>query len=306
MTELGEASTWDWLFLALALRQSGVSEVQVEQVPRLSATASEVVGIEHIAEGAKRIRQNEFGLLDSGGPLPEAFVEAAFHEVRVRGDGPWSGLINLLTDRFAQSDFNAWRPRLEAGGASGSFVRFGEMFAAIPDMEIWRRELLACGHAAHGCIGAELLVDLVRYVLPGTEVELEQYVPQWLPMPLDGFVSIGDRGEARLGNWVIGSLIPSADSCARLVIRVADWAMLRAFLLTPENSTLARLLFHVGAGALDWTIQMSSLTPPKRNRGNDVLMALGVDSWIADDVADTGDFRCVVHLWGAHRIGLTS
>ena len=245
------------------------------------------------ADRPARLALNFFGLLGANGPLPLHLTEYARDRERNLGDATFARFLDIFHHRLASLFYRARaaaEPTVSLDRAEADrFSTFvGSMFGigapglrerdAIPDFA----KLHFAGLLASKTRNAAGLVTILRefFKFP---VALEQFVGQWMPLPLDGCSRLGALdGSCLLGtSTVLGKHVWDCQNKFRIVIGPIDYIEYQRML--PGGGSMQRLLDWVRnyvGDHLDWDVRLilEKSQVPTLSLGG--VTRLGWSSWI--------------------------
>lgn len=240
-----------------------------------------------------RLALNFFGLMGANGPLPLHLTEYARDRERNSGDATFVRFLDIFHHRLATLFYRARaaaEPTVSLDRAeSDRFSTYvGSMFGigapalrerdAIPDFA----KLHFAGLLAGKTRNAAGLVTILRgfFKFP---VALEQFVGQWMPLPLDACTRLGALdGSSRLGSaTVLGTHMWDCQHKFRIVIGPVDYADYQRLL--PGGGSMQRLVGWVRnyvGDHLDWDVRLILKKTEVPHLALGGSTRLGWSSWI--------------------------
>lgn len=253
--------------------------------------------------------QTFFGPLGPRGPLPHHVTTDAIREAR-RGR-PWlAEFLDVFTHRItsflyrgwesaqltasreldAEDPYPAWIGSLFGQGPSP----FGDRDTLPDDVKRYAAGWLAGGRRS--AAGIESLIELVI----GAPVAVQEFVPEWLPMPAEEQTRLGMQGATLGGDAMIGPRYYSAQSQFRVRSSCLTFAQFEALLPVGDRHVAVRDSMRNLVGLTPaWSLQLvlaKDEVPPLTLDGS---RRLGWDSWApqaershdADDVTLIGTYN---------------
>ncbi|HVS78406.1 MAG TPA: type VI secretion system baseplate subunit TssG [Steroidobacteraceae bacterium] len=182
-------------------RKAADDPVRIAQRPHLYFAPSEVAAFGPEDDGVPRLEQHSFGVFGPNGALPLHLTELAYARRHQADDPTLVDFINTFQHRLTSLFYRAWadadpcasldRPvgdrfRLYAGALLG----IGAPTARDRDAVLDYAKLSRAGLLAPQSRPAESLERLIADYF-GLEVELVQFVGEWLPIPADARLRLG-------------------------------------------------------------------------------------------------------------------
>ncbi len=226
--------------------------LRVGQTPSSTFQPTAVAGfVPHTEHRPAQLLVTFLGLWGPHGPLPAHITEYASDRMRHVGDRTLTSLLNIFHHRMLLLFHRAWaktQPTVSLDRPSsdhfstyvGAFFGLGMASALQRDGFPDRAKLFYAGRFAAGTRNAEGLRDVVAdyFQVP---TELEQFVGEWMELPLEGRWALGaTRETGSLGRTaVLGARIWSRSHRFRLVLGPLSRASFERAL--PNSATLSSL-----------------------------------------------------------------
>lgn len=282
--------------------------VRFGQEPSLAFAAATLAGFEPGSEGRRdRLLVNFIGLLGANGPLPIHLTEYARDRLRNAADPTLARFLDLFHHRMVTLFYRAWaqaqptvsrdRPQDDRFAVYvASLIGLGQPSLrerdAVPDdaKRFFAARLAALPRNAEG-LRALLAEDF------GVPVRIEQYVGQWLELPVEARTRLSARAphhgrNAQLGvSSALGTRSWQAQHKFRVRLGPLSRADYERFL--PGRPALARLtdwLRGYLGDSLDWDLQLElarDQVAPLQLAGTDApalaaapAARLGLTSWL--------------------------
>jgi len=284
-----DPSRWDLLPLLDCVYGKLAYQVDIRHFAHHQHGAVEVAEISGPIDGRVTVTQHAFGLMDPASPLPEAYVEAAISEDAVEGRGPWTSLLDSVSQPFVVADWKAWRQRFDGPEVP---VIAAALLRECRGLQ-FEQALRNSGFCAHGSFSCDVVRDVVGEMFDA-DCGLEEFVPEW--------INLSDRDcssltHCALGSALLGTRVLAADGAARLSIRAASWASFNDFLSNPQQSALGQFLRRAGQGRVSWIVNLECYSPPLNAAGAvNNSHVLGVNSWLASEANKPSDYKCELRM----------
>ena len=240
-----------------------------------------------------------FGLFGPDGALPLHLTEYALNRIRYHRDPTLARFVDVFHHRMTSFFYRAWasarpavsfdRPAQDRfAGYVGSLVGIGMPSMrdrdAMPDLA----KLYYAGHFTNHTRHADGLATMLEdyFEVP---VSIEEFVPEWLALPEDSRLRLGERGSGILGeSATIGARI---FHCQHKIKLLFGPMTLEAYQrLTPDGDHLASLVAFVrnyvgDEFAFDLNLILMKDEVPRIELGK--AGALGWTTWLGERKAET-------------------
>jgi type VI secretion system protein ImpH len=283
-------------------RKAADDPVRIAQRPHLYFAPSEVAAFAPGGEGPPRLEQHSFGVFGPNGALPLHLTELAYARRHQADDPTLDDFINTFQHRLASLFYRAWadadpcasldRPESDRFRLyAGALIGIGAPAARGRDAVLDYAKLSRAGLLAPQSRPAECLERLLADYF-GLEVELVQFVGEWLPIPPQARLRLGmGRQDATLGiGATLGAMTWQCQTRFEIVLGPLALAQFVNFL--PGARGLAQLRALVRLYTNDeWSWQLRLLmepqaAPPLRlGEGG----CLGWTSWLGERTATARD-----------------
>lgn len=267
--------------------------IRFRQAPSLQFEASEIRAVEIVETPngeVVELTQTFFGPFGAKGALPQHVTEDA-----LLYSADLQPFLDLFTHRMVALLYRAWETTRIAvsrdrGGEDPYCVWLNALFGqgmtplqnrdALPDdLKRYAAGWLSAGRPTVPAI--EGLMEIVA----GVRVTVEEFVPEWLPIPVEEQARLG-LGPMRLGEEVIiGARYFSVQSRLRLRTEKLSWARFDSLLPTGDRHPVIRDAMRNLAGlSLAWDLQLVLDGAEVPKLALDGARRLGWDTWLSEDV----------------------
>jgi type VI secretion system protein ImpH len=262
-----EAEPWALDFYALMRRVEGLhperprlgdatrpadEALRLGQMPSLIFEPATLAGLSRRDGRVPRLYVQVAGLWGPQGPMPLHLTELARERERNLGDATLARFADVFHHRLLTYFYRAWRQAQPAASADrpaedrfrlyvGALIgQGGAPWFDADDVSLEAAQRHHAGQLGRSVRGADAVTDVLADYF-GVPVEVEQFVPDWLEMPLDGRTRLGARdGSATLGTGaVLGARVRDCQHQIELRIGPMNWARYHDFL--PGGRSLPRL-----------------------------------------------------------------
>lgn len=263
--------------------------IRFRQAPSLEFEANEIRNAELITFEDKNVvelTQTFFGPFGSKGALPQFVTEdALIHSADLQP------FLDLFTHRMTALLYRAWETTQIAvsrdrGQADPYKVwinsLFGQGFERLRDRNTLSDDVkrYTAGWLATGRPSEAALQGLVG-VVAGVSIEIEPFVPEWLPIPVNDQARLG-LGPMNLGEEVIiGSRFFSVQSRVQFVTEPLNFDQFSEML--PDKTMLSRLadaVRNLAGLALSWDLRLVLKKAEVPVLSLDGCSRLGWDTWL--------------------------
>ena len=243
------------------------------------------------------------GLFGPNGPLPLHLTEYAIERAQNARDTTFAAFADVFHHRMLSLFYRAWadaQPVVQAERRGDD--RFARQVGALAGLRPMRDgDDPVVAHALRHLAGRLLsqvrnpegLRDLLQLAFD-VPVAIEGFIADWMPLPDDARLRLGQRSVATLGtNAVLGAHVRGAQHRFRVRLGPLDATRFRGFL--PGGSALRELADlvrgYVGDG-LEWDVQLVLRAGDVPTTRLGMAGRLGLDSWLGQrawDLDDAGD-----------------
>jgi type VI secretion system protein ImpH len=254
-------------------RKAADDPVRIAQRPHLYFAPSDVAGFEPDEDGLRRLEQHSFGMFGPNGALPLHLTELAYSRRHQADDPTLADFINTFQHRLASLFYRAWadadpcasldRPASDLFRLyAGALIGIGAPAARDRDALLDYAKLSRAGLLATQSRPAESLERLIADYF-ALEVELVQFVGEWLPIPADARLRLGVRQEgATLGvGATLGALTWQCQTRFEIVLGPLPVAEFVNFLPGARGLQQLRALVKLYTNG-EWSWQLRLLIEP--------------------------------------------
>lgn len=250
-------------------RQPTREPVRFCQEPSLAFAPRTLDSYRTDATGIPKLYVNFFGLLGPNGPMPMHITDYVRQRVYREHDRSMARFLDMFHHRLIAFFYRAWATNQQTvnfeRGEQDAFARYiGSLFGigmwsfrnrdAVPDVA----KLHYSGHLVCQTRHPEGLCSILQDYY-GIDVELSEFVGQWLDVPAECVCRLGETPETGSLGWtaIVGSRVWESQQKFRL--RFGPMKLAEYERLLPGGDSLRRLLAWVKnylADELQWDVQL--------------------------------------------------